>query len=387
MTRAAIFRVLLLLAILTPNGLTLRAQTRGVGSNPVRSMPPIEVSLSSVLQNWTRADTDIYQLSATASLRMQILPSLNLSIRVSQATVEHDSLQKITGLTDLQTALSYVVRFPASRLSLSLNANLPTGKKNLSKWAYDAAFPMGLSHYDFQVPYFGRGTSVSPGIAWAFSASENLVLGLGVAYHVRGDFQPHRALPGKYDWGNEFSLTTGAEWQASSAVFLSSDLILTLYAADKINGIEVYSAGSRFIGHIRASSRIGRNDLSLSVRFRTVGTNESLSITALQPESITTSTGLVGAAVTIRLRISPFFISDFQISATQYSDTFDIQNIQPSELIPYDQILKIGQLNVYGAGFFPRISIGPAIAIPMRLEYSVGGVTGFEAGIGLAAIL
>ncbi|GMQ81593.1 MAG: hypothetical protein BMS9Abin05_1025 [Rhodothermia bacterium] len=387
MTRATILRISLLFAILAPNGLSLRAQTRSIESSPVRSMPPVAVSFSSVLQNWTRADTDIYELSTTASLQMQVLPSLNLRISASQATAEHDSLQKVTGMTDIQTALSYVVKFPSSRLSLSLNANLPTGKKDLSKWAYDAAFPMSLSQYDFQVPYFGRGTSVSPGIAWAFSASRSLVLGLGASYHVRGEFQPHRALPGKYDWGNEFTLTTGAEWQPSLNVFVSTDLILTLYAADKINGIEVYSAGSRFIGSLRASSRIGRNDLSFSIRFRTVGTNQSLSPASIQPESVTASTGVLGAAVTYRLRVSPFFYSDFQVSATQYSKTFDVQNIQPSELIPYDQILKIGQLNVYGVGFFPRISIAPAVSIPIRLKYSVGDITGFETGIGLAAIL
>jgi hypothetical protein len=386
MSKSALIRAALLAAVVLAPGLRLQAQTLTGETDPIRSTPPVAISTATAVQSWTRDDTEVSELSSRLSALVQFHPRVALSVDVGQATVEHDSLQRITGLSDVQASLMYVIELERSRISAAVNANLPTGKRDLSKWAYDAAFPMGISHYDFHVPFFGRGTSFAPRLAWAFEVSPVVVLGLGAAYHIRGAFDPHRSLPGKYNWGNEFSISGGAEWQASPFVRFSGNLGLTIYDADRIDGNIVYRAGQRIIGDLSARTALGRGDLFVSVRFRSVSTNRILVLDELQPETINSATGLLGAGLRYRVRPTSFLFADLAASFSRYRDTFDIQAVDRSQLILYDQVIEIDKLDVYGLGLYPTLALTPAITIPLRLEYNAGDIDGYEAGAGLTVI-
>jgi len=387
MKRFTNIRLSLCVAIFVAGAGAAQAQTLGANRNPVRTMPAVSASVSTVLQDWTYNDTGISELSTIISSRVQLRANLGLSINVSQATVDHDSLQRITGVTDIQLGLSYVAEFERSKLLATVNGNIPSGKRDLSKWAYDAAFPMGLSQYDFHVPYFGRGWGVAPGLAWVYTASESVAMGIGASYHVRGAFEPHRQLPAQYNWGNEMSLSWTGQWQATPSFGFSAQLIYTSYGDDKIEDIVVYKAGNRTVGLLSAHARLGKNDLFATFHFRSVGENRIRTLEALQPETIKYNTGLMGGSLRYRIRATSIFMADVEARATRYKDTFDVQDIGPSQLIRYDRIQPIPSMDIFSVGVFPTIMISPAVSIPLRFRYSLGDAEGLEAGVGFAMVL
>jgi len=318
---------------------------------------------------------------------MQLMPNLGVTLSVNQATVEHDSLQRVTGLADIQLAVNYVVRLSQSRIIAGIASNLPTGKSYLSRWAYDASFPMGLNHYDFSVPFFSQGTSVAPSIGWVYSASPDFVIGLGAAYRIRGSYEPHRQLPGKYEWGNELSVSANSQWNASPTFSVYGGVSFTAYNSDKIEEVIVYTAGSRVVLQVGLNKKLGRNDLRLDALYRNVGTNQILFNTALLDEPVKATPGSAQVSLRYRLRVNRALRATLGASVRRYTDTFEIQSFRDPELIRFDAIRALDQLDVFRVSLNPEISLAPSLTIPFQLDYFMGDLEGFNAGVGLTAIL
>ena len=377
-----------LLIILLCGGLqAARAQTTSLGTDPSRTFPPVSISMSGLYQSRTYENTDIYEMSSGVSARMQLMPNLGATLAIYQATVEHDSLQRISGLADIQVTITYVARLNRSRIIAGVASNLPTGKSYLSRWAYDASFPMGLSHYDFSVPFFSQGTTISPSLGWVYSASPSFVIGLGATYRLRESYEPHRQLPGKYEWGNELSFSANAEWNASPTFSLNGGIIFTLYDADKIEDVIVYTAGNRVVLQVGLFKKLGRNDLWLDAVYRNVGTNQILFNSSLLDEPVKATPGGARVSLRYRLRVHRIFRATFGASAKHYTDTFEIQAFRGPELIRFDAIRNLDQLDVFSVSFNPEISLAPSLTIPIQLDYFMGDLEGFNAGVGLTAIL
>jgi len=365
----------------------VRAQNTSSSTDPSRTFPPVSISMYGLYQSRTYENTDIYEMSSGVNARMQLMPNLGATLAINQATVEHDSLQRITGLADIQIAITYVARLNRSRVIAGIASNLPTGKSYLSRWAYDASFPMGLSHYDFSVPFFSQGTSITPTLGWVYSASPDFVIGLGATYRFRGSYEPHRQLPGKYEWGDEFSFSANAQWNASPTFSVNGGVILTRYNADKIEDVIVYTAGNRFILQIGLFKKLGRNDFWLDALYRNIGTNQILFTNTLVDEPVKATPGGARVSLRYRVRVNRIFRATFGASARRYTDTFEIQSFRNPELIRFDAIRALDQLDVFRASFNPEISLAPSLTIPIQFDYFMGDLEGFNAGVGLTAIL
>jgi len=338
--------------------------------DPVRKVPPIRISVSSFYQRWTRGGASLREFSLPVTAQLRLRPNFSVSVGVSQAFVEGDDLEQVNGLTDVQLAFDYLVRFENSRLVFNLGLNVPTGTSRLSDEAYETAFQLGLSQYDFQVPHFGQGTSVAPGIAFVTAVTRKLVVSLGASYRSRGSFEPIAGLPDAYEWGDEQLYTIGGAWQLGSTLSFSADAIYTRYEADKIGGVTVYEAGSRLTAQVQLHKNLRMHDLWLSIRYRTVDTNRVLTGGTLRPESVRAFPGLLKLSSHYRVRLSPALRATVHVEGTRYEADFAFE-----------------QLDVFGIGIAPEISLSPAVTIPFQVKYAFGDLEGLEAGLGVVAIL
>ena len=321
-------------------------------------------------QRWTDDGVRLSEFSVPVTARLLLQPNLGVSFRVSQASAEGDDLQRISGFTDAQLALDYAVYFGNSRLVVNLGVNLPTGKSRLSDEAYETAFQLGLNPYDFQVPHFGQGVGVSPGLVWATALSDKLIVGIGASYYSRGAFEPVADLPEKYHWGDEYLFTAGGEVQLTRTLILTADAIYTRYEPDKVGRIQVYEAGSRLTIQARLHKQWRRQDVWLSVRYRDVRGGQALAGGALRPETTRTFPGLFRLSGHYRIRPIPAFRVTLLAEAMRYEATFQSE-----------------ELDVYGVGLAPEISLAPALTVPLQFKYSFGDIEGLEAGLGVVVIL
>jgi hypothetical protein len=247
---------------------------------------------------------------------------------------------------------------------------MPTGASRLSDEAYATAFQLSLSQYDFQVPYFGQGTSEAPGVAFVTAVTEKLVLSIGATYRYRGAFEPITGLPEAYEWGDELLFTVGGAWQLGRTLSLSGDAVLARYNADKIGGAVVYEAGNRLAAQAHLHKSLRRHDLWLGLRYRTVETSHIGTGGTLRPELAKAYPGLLELSGRYRVRLNPWLRATLHVEGTRYEADFEFE-----------------QTDVYGIGFAPEVSLAPAVTIPIQVRYAFGDLEGLEAGLGLVAVL
>ena len=338
--------------------------------DPVRKIPPIRISLASSFQRWTQDGVSLQEFSLPITAQLRLRPNFNVSVGISQAFAEGDELEQVSGLTDVHLSFDYLVRLGSSRLVFNLGLNVPTGTSQLSDAAYETAFQLGLSQYDFRVPHFGQGTSVAPGMAWVTAVTKKLVISLGASYRFRGSFEPVSGLPDEYDWGDELLFTIGGMWQLGRTLSFSADAIYTRYEVDRIGDIIVYAAGSRLTAQAQLHKNLRMHDLWLSVRYRTVDTNQVLTGRTVRPESTRAFPGLFNLSGHYRVRLSPILRATVHVEGTRYEADFAFE-----------------QMDVFGIGIAPELSLAPAVTIPFQIKYAFGDLEGLEAGLGVVAIL
>ena len=335
----------------------------------VRRIPPVRVSIASLYQRWTQGRSSLHEVSLPLTAQLRLRPNLGVRVGISQALAEGDDLEQVSGLTDMQLAFDYLVRIENVRLVFNLGLSIPTGTSQLSDGAYETAFKLSLSQYDFQVPHFGQGASVAPGIALATAITKKLVVSLGASYRFRGSFKPTSALSDEYAWGDELLLVVGGAWQLGRTLSFSADATYSQYKADKIGRVTVYEAGSRLMAQAQLYKNLRRHDLWLSLRYRTIETSLVRAASAFRPESARAFPGLLKLAGHFRMRLSSALRATFHVEATRYEADFAFE-----------------QTDVYGIGIAPEITLSPAVTLPLQFKYAFGNLEGLEAGLGIVAI-
>jgi hypothetical protein len=337
--------------------------------DPVRTFPPIRISMASMYQQWTQDGISVNELSIPISAQLQPLPNLEVQVGVSQASAKGDGFEQVSGLTDLQVAFAYRIELKRVQLQTTLGLNVPTGTSQLSTAAYVTTYQLGQSQYNFLVPHFGQGASIAPGVAGVLSLTETLTLGAGLTLHLRDSFEPVDGLLNAYDWGNEYLFTAGAEWQANATLTVSTDALYTRYDADRIGAATIYEAGRRLMLQAHLQQHLGKHTVAVAVRYRDVGENRALVRGVLTPEAVRTFPGYARLTGSYGVRLTPALRATIHADGTRYEDAVGFE-----------------PLTVYAAGLAPEISLTPAIAVPILVRYSFGDLDGIEASLGLTAI-
>lgn len=339
------------------------------GDDPVRKVPPIRISIATLYQEWSREGTSLNEWSIPITAEVRLQPNLGMRLGLSQASARGDGFEQVSGLTDMHVALEYWTQIRSVRVLGNLSVSVPTGTVQLSDEAFRTAFQLGLTQYGFQVPHFGQGLSIAPRIGVVVPAADNLVLSIGLSYRVRGSFEPVSDLVDTYDWGDEFLVNAGGEWQVNETVTVSADALLAYYYADKVGGTTVYEAGSRWVLQAQVHKRMRRDYLGVAVQYRDVGANQALVNGILQPEAVAASSGMIRAAAYYRMQLTRAVRATVRVEGTRYEA---------------DAIFD--ELNVVTLGVAPAVVLSPAVTVPLQVEYALGDLEGLKAGVGVTVI-
>ena len=335
-----------------------------------RTLPPVRIALATSYQSLDATGQNINELSMPLSAQFFLVPDLGVRVGISQASASGSDLEDIEGITDVQLALDYLIRLETSRVILSLGANIPSGTNQLTDAEYETSLELARIQYGFRVPYFGQGSSFTPGLAFISSVSKRWVISLGGAYRFRNSYKPVAELTEEYDWGNELMFTFGIGGELASRLSLSLDAIFTSYEDDNIGETTVYKAGNQVIAQTQIHKASQNQDIWLTAKFRTTNSGEVLSGRAFQTELLKSFPDFFKLVAQYRAKIS----SAVRVTALGESSW-------------YGEDVTFDALGVYGVGVMPELILSPAVSIPVHSKLIFGDLTGYEIGIGLIAVL
>ena len=361
----------LLLGLVLVLGLSVQdANAQREMNDVTRTLPPVRIALGATYQSLDVDDQSINELSLPLSAQFFPIPDLGVRVGMSQASVTGSDIADVDGITDVQLALDYLIRLEDSRFIVSLGANLPSGTNQLTDPEYETSLQLARIQYGFRVPYFGQGSSITPGLAIITTLAPNWVVSVGGAYRLRNPFEPIDGLADEYEWGDELMVTFGIGGELAPRLSLALDATYTNYDDDKIGETTVYKAGRQVTAQAQVHRALPNQDIWLTAKYRSANSGEVLTGSAFQAELLKSFpdffklTGQYRAKVSTPLRITVL-----------------------GESAWYGEDVSFDALGVYGVGVMPEFFLSPAISIPVHSKLIFGDISGFELGVGIVAVL
>ena len=323
-----------------------------------------------VYQQWSiESNYDISEISFPTMVYYPVNRQFSLSLRGNQAIIGGD-VNELSGLTDTQLSGSY--HLENANLVINLGLNVPSGKKELTVNEFLTSSQIAFSYFNFQVPGFGQGFNISPGVSWAAPVSDNLVLGLGATYQLKGGFKPLDGMVDDYNPGDEILITGGFDIKLAPTTTFAADVIYTTYGEDEMGSQTVFGSGAKIMvsGMLRSYQRY--NELFLLARYRSKAKNSYYIGGVFQEEAEKTIPNHLEIIGYYKLRAG----NQLYVSILGESRTFFETNIFPG-------------LNIIGFGVSPEYSPSKNLKIPFRFKYFFGefkggtSISGIEAGVGV----
>ena len=302
-----------------------------------RILPPVRISFATTYQSLDVDGQSINELSTPLSAQFFLFPDFGVSVGVSQARASGNELEQINGITDVQLSLDYLIRLEDSRFILSVGANLPSGTNQFTDPEYETSLQLARIQYGFRVPYFGQGSSITPGLAFISSISANWVVSLGGAYRFRSPYKPIDGLMQEYEWGNELMFTLGLGGELAHRLSLSLDATYTSYDDDTIGETTVYKAGRQVTAQALVHKALPNQDLWVTAKYRMADSGEVLTGSAFQPELLKSFPDYFKLIAQYRVKISSPFRATFL-----------------GESAWYGRDVTSDDLGVYGLGVVPE---------------------------------
>ena len=329
------------------------------------------VVITPVYQTWTAKDEDVKfsEFSTILSAYLPLSRSASMTLAGGGAATGGDPA-KLSGLTDVQMGFNYYAESINTVFSLGINA--PTGKKELPHDQFLTSILLSHPLFNMQVPVWGQGFNVNPGVAWVFPVNDNLVLGLAGGYQYRGKYKPIEGT-GFYAPGGEVTASLGADYKLNSVSSLSADFMLTAYGTDKFNDEEVFAAGNSYWFNLQYRYYIRENELQVFAGFRSTAKGKVAGVGGLVAEAERLEPGRFETVVQFR-----------QVFNRRFSLTY------LGEVRIYENTVEaFSGSKVAGIGLGPTYSLPSGWFFPALVKVSFGGlkggssITGFDGRIGI----
>lgn len=217
-------------------------------------------------------DSSLSEFSVPVEVYWPISRETSLSIYTSYANANGKDMGEIAGLSDTQISWNYYLE--DQNLVFNLGLGMPTGKTALDSAEFQTSMFISQHYWNFIVPSFGQGFNLSPGVTWALPVNDGAVLGLGLAYQIRGGFVPLKKTEAVYKPGNELLLTAGLDIRVGTLSTLSGDFIFTSYGSDTYaDTLEVFKSGNKMVTNIQFKTYFEYDILTLLLRYRSKAKN------------------------------------------------------------------------------------------------------------------
>lgn len=347
--------------------------------------PSVSLSIMPTFQHWND-NGDIYQeMSIPVGIFVRFNRKLSVHLASNRASASGKNLENLTGFTDTQVGVNYQLRAWKASLVLSLGLNLPSGKKELTDDELGTSFVFSRPFFRFQVPNFGQGLSVSPGLTLAIPLGEHFVLGLGGTYRIRRPYKPlikpladladpRLGFEGDYKPGNELLVTGGVDVFFNKITSFSVDVIYTRYRPDVIGKDDIFGSGDRLVFNAQFRKYFGFTELWLFARYGNKAKNETLNIVmTLEQEELKSIPDQFEFRGHLRLRYNRKIYIRLLVESRIF------------EKLPLDKKTSFTDyIRLFGFGVAPQVVLSRKVSIPLRLKFFRGTFTGYEAAVGLA---
>jgi len=331
----------------------------------------LSINFISFYEDWKILNNrDFSELSNIFSVNYYPASNTNLMLNTKYASVGGD-VNGLKGFSDMQI----IAKHSLSEYNLSLNGgiNIPSGKTKLNQKEFLTSQVIGHDLYNLRTPGFGQGMNIFFGVTWLNAISDNFVIGTGLSYQIKGEYQPLEENPSKYNPSNEISATAGFDMKLDQTSTLTGDVTGIFYGSDELDGTKIFSSGTRIISSVLYKKYIGFDYLSIFALYRNIALDELDGIFAvLDNEKINPNQFYLSLSYSQRL--SPkvrleyrFFSSIFEKTTSSFSG-----------------------YKIFGISVNPEFIISSSLKIPVFLKYSVGitssesDLKNFEIGAGLA---
>ncbi len=265
----------------------------------------------------------------------------------------------LSGFSDTRFRASYL--FWDSHGMLTLGLNTPTGKSTLTPEQWGLSTVTALNALNFAVPILGTGLNLNAGFVFAREVGP-IVLGGGFSYLKKGAYRPFTSADLSYNPGDEVSLNFGADYGEESR--WTSDVTVTYYAADKVNGRQAFRSGVRVLidfRHYRPLHLWGKAPTQLVVylRNRTKGKNAYALGSGLQSESLNSN----GNQLEMGMKTSSHLGAKKQVTT------------QMGFLLYSNNAYHTGGARVFRIGAGVPLQMGSQLTFNNQILFSVGSLT------------
>ena len=332
--------------------------------------PVVSLSIMPDYENWsTKNNSSFSEFSSIISAGFNPLTNTSLGVVTRYASISGD-IPGLSGLSDMQLILRQ--RIPDANLSFDGGLNIPTGKTKLKTDEFVTSRVISQELFGLRTSNFGQGLNGFLGITWLHPLSDVVVIGAGISYQMKSEYQPLADTSSKYKPSNEITATAGLDIKLSETQTITGDFTGIFYGSDKVDGKEIFVSGNRLIFNAMYKQFFGFNYLAFYLLYRNVALDQPKGVYAvLDNEKITPNQLYIGASFS--QRISPQFSISYGIFTSIFEKT----------------TVYFSGYNLYGVSLSPQINLSSAVSIPIFLRYAFGSakdktdLTNYELSAGI----
>jgi hypothetical protein len=307
--------------------------------------PAATIDLIPVYENWSINDSSDFSEFTnviTAGYNPYKNTTLGLATRYASVGTSIGNVNNnLSGLSDLQLMIKQ--RFPDQNIIFDGGLNIPSGKTKLSPEEFVITQVISQELFGLRTSNFGQGLNAFLGVTWLHPMSDNVVIGAGVSYQLKSEYQPLADVGDKYTPSNEISLTAGLDIKLSETQTVSGDFTGIFYGSDQLNGNDIF----------------GFDNLTIYILYRDVAIAELKGAYAvLDKEKITPNQLYIGGNYNQR------FTASFSMGYGLFTNIYE-------ETAAY-----LSGYTLYGISLSPQFSVSPSVSIPVFLKYAIGNADG-----------
>lgn len=284
---------------------------------------PFSLDILSTFENRKLNDsTSFSQLTSHIWMSYIIEKNTRIALTTRYAQVTGD-VNDLNGLSDTQLLINQY--FGDRTFGIEAGLNIPSGKTELTQEEFITSRVISQHIFGLNTSNFGQGLNIFFGATLTQPVSDNFVIGGGLSYQIKNDYQALKDFSDKYDPSNEISATAGFDLKLSEFSTLTGDFTAIFYQSDKLNGQKVFTAGNRFIINTLFRQYFGFDAFSINLTYRMISVDQIEGAPAILDEEKNNPNQFYGSLGYFQ-RVSPSFsinynafISLFEKTSVYYS--------------------------------------------------------------------
>jgi len=315
--------------------------------------PVFRIKFMPTYESWSVNDsTGFSEFTSIFSAGYNPLKNTSLGLVARYASVGGD-VSSLSGLSDMQIIIKQ--RLPDYNLTFDGGINIPSGKTKLNTDEFITSRIISHELFNMRTSNFGQGLNIFLGATWLHPLSDNVVMGAGISYQLKSEYNPLADTPEKYLPSNEISLTAGLDIKLSETQTITGDFTGIFYGSDKLDGKDIFSSGNRLIFNSMYRQFFGFDYLEFYLLYRNIALDEFKGEYAvLDNKKITPNQVYIGASFNQRINISfslryGIFTSIYEKTASYFSG-----------------------YTLYGVSISPQFIVSSSFSIPILLKYAIG---------------